>query len=80
MKTRFIDSSEKTASAVITCLKNNTGAQTDFYSEIIGSLKLYLVSSATNAASGRSASSMGCIKNWLRSTISQEPLYAAFNT
>ena len=52
-------------------MKNNIGVQTDFYSEIIAMLKLYLVSPATNAVSGRSASSMHRIKNWLRRTMSQ---------
>ena len=55
-------------------MKNNIGVQTDFYSEIIVLLKLYLVSPATNAVNERSASSMHPIKNWLRSTMSQERL------
>ena len=48
--------------------------QTDFYSEIIVLLKLYLASPATNAVSEGSASSMRRIKNWLRSSESQERL------
>ena len=70
MKTKFVESNGKTVSALINYMKNNTGVQTDFYSEIIVLLKLYFV-----PPSGRSASSMHCIKNWLRSTISQERLY-----
>ena len=65
---------KKTVSKVINCRKNNIGVQTDFFSEIIVLLKLYLVSPATNAVSEQSASSMCCIKNWLRSTMSQERL------
>ena len=55
-------------------MKNNIGVQTHFHSEIIVLLKLYLVSPTTNAVSERSASSMRRIKNWLRSTMSQERL------
>ena len=44
-------------------MKNNMGVQTDFYSEIIVFLKLYLVSPATNAVNKRSASSMCHSKN-----------------
>ena len=51
MKTKFIDSNEKTVSAVINHMKNNTGIKKDFYLEIIILLELYLVSSATNAVS-----------------------------
>ena len=74
LKTKFADSNEKTVSAVINYMENNIGVQTDFYSEIIVLLKLFLVSPATNAVSERSASSMSRIKNWLRSTMSQERL------
>ena len=56
-------------------MKNNIGGQADFYQEKIVLLKLlYLVSPATNAVSERSASAVCHIKNWLRSTISQERL------
>ena len=82
LKTKFVDSDEKTVSAVINYMKNNIGVQADFYSEITVLLK-YLVSPETNAVSERSASAMCRIKNWLRSTMSQkkiESLYAAFNT
>ena len=71
MKTKFVDSNEKTVFAVINYMENNIGVQTDFYSEV---LKLYLVSPATNAVSERSPSSMPRIKNWLRTTVSQERL------
>ena len=37
-------------------------------------LKLYIASPATNDVSGRSASAMRRIKNWLRNTTSQERL------
>ena len=74
LKTKFVDSNEKTVSPVINYLKNNIGVQTDFYSEINVLLKLCLVSPATNAVNERSASSMHRIKNWLRSTMSQERL------
>ena len=57
------DDSEKIVSGVINYMKNNIGVQTDFYSEIIVLLKLYLASPATNAASERSASSIHHIKN-----------------
>ena len=70
LKTKFVESNEKTVSAPTNYMKNNTGVQTDFYSEIIVLLKLYLL-----PPSGWSASSMHCIKKWLRSTISQERLY-----
>ena len=63
MKKPFIDRDEKTVSAVINYMKNNIVMQTDFYLEIIISLKLYLVSSAANVVSKRSATSMGRIKN-----------------
>ena len=53
-------------------MKNNIGVQTDICSEIIVLFKLYLVLSVTNAVSERSASSMRRIKNWMRSTMSQE--------
>ena len=68
LKTKFIDSNEKTVSAVINYLKNNIVAQIIFF------LKLYPVSPATNAACERSASAMCRIKDWLRSTMSQERL------
>ena len=55
-------------------MKNNIGVQADFYSEVIALLKLYLASPATNAVSERSASAMRRLKNWLRSTMSQERL------
>ena len=55
-------------------MKNHIAVQTDFYSEIIVLFKLYLVSQAANAVSERSASSLGRIKNWLKSTMSQERL------
>ena len=74
MKTKFVDSNEKTVFAVINYMENNIGVQTDFYSEVIVLLKLYLVSPATNAVSERSPSSMPRIKNWLRTTVSQERL------
>ena len=54
-------------------MKNNIGVK-DFYSEVIALLKLYLASPATNAVSERSASAMRRLKNWLRSTMSQERL------
>ena len=53
-------------------MKNNIGVQADFYSEVTALLKLYLASPATNAVSERSASAMRRLKNWLRSTMSQE--------
>ena len=65
---------KKTVSKVINYRKNNIGVQTDFFSEIIVLLKLYLVSPATNAVSEQSVSSMRRLKNWLRSTMSQERL------
>ena len=74
MKTKFVNSNEKTVPAVINYMKNNIAVQTEIYSEIIVLLKLYLVSPATNAVSQRSASSLRRIKNWLRSTMSQERL------
>ena len=74
LKTKFVDSNEKTVSAVINYMKNNICVRTDFYSEIIVLLKLYLVSPATNAVSEPSASLMRRIRNWLRSTMSQERL------
>ena len=40
MKKPFIDRDEKTVSAVINYMKNNIVMQTDFYLEIIISLKL----------------------------------------
>ena len=55
-------------------MKNKIGVQADFYSEVIALLKLYLASPATNAVSERSASAMRRLKNWLRSTMSQERL------
>ena len=63
LKTKFLDSNEKTVSVVINYMKNNTGVQEDFYSEIIVLLKLYLASPATNAVSERSASAMRRFKN-----------------
>ena len=74
LKTKFVDSNEKTVSAVINYMKNNIGVQADFYSEIIALLKLYIASPATNDVSERSASAMCRIKNWLRNTTSQERL------
>ena len=74
LKTKFVDSNEKTVSSVINYIKNNIVVQADFYSEIIVLLKLYIVSPATNAVSERSASAMHCIKNLLRCTMSQERL------
>ena len=76
LKTKFVDSNEKIVSAVINYIKNNFDVQTDFYSEVIVLLKLILklISPTTNAVSERSASLMCRIKNWLRSTISQERL------
>ena len=74
LKPKFVDSNEKTISAVINYMKNNIGVQTNFYSEIIVLLKLYLVSPATNAVSERSASLTRGIKIWLRSTMSKEKL------
>ena len=68
LKTKFIDSNEKTVCAKINYMKNNIVSQNIFL------LKLYPVSSATNAVSEWSASSMCRIKNWLRSTMSQERL------
>ena len=35
LKTESVDSNEKTVSAAINYMKNNTGAQADFYSEVI---------------------------------------------
>ena len=55
-------------------MKNKIVVQTDIYSEIIVSLKLDLVPSATNAVSERSTFSLRRIKNWLRSAIPQERL------
>ena len=74
LETKVMDSDEKTVSAVINYMKNDIGVQRDFYSEITALLKLYFVSPVTNAVSERSFSSMCCIKNWLRSTMSQERL------
>ena len=54
-------------------MKNNIGVK-DFYSEVIALVKLYLASPATNAVSQRSASAMRRLKNWFRSTMSQERL------
>ena len=58
LKSKFVDSNEKTVSAVINYMKNNIGVQADFYSEIIALSTLYLASPATNAVSERSASAM----------------------
>ena len=82
LKTKFIDSNEKTISAVINHVKNNITEQTDFYPEIITLLKLYLPSPASNDVGKRSASPMCHIKNWVRSTVTRkiESLYASFNT
>ena len=55
-------------------MKNKIGVQADFYSEVIALLKLYLASRVTNSVSERSASAMRRLKNWLRSTMSQERL------
>ena len=74
LKTKFVDSNEKTVSSVINYIKNNIVVQADFYSEIIVLLKLYIVSPAANAVNERSASAMHCIKNLLRRTMSQERL------
>ena len=60
--TKFIDSNEKTVSAVMNYMKNNNFVQTDFYSEIIVLLKIYLVSSTRR------------IKIGLKSRMSQERL------
>ena len=68
LKTKFIDSNEKTVSAVINYIKYNAGVQKDFYSKIIVLLKLYLLSPSMNSVSERPASSMCRIKNWLGST------------
>ena len=68
LKTKFLDSNEKTVSPVINYMKNNIGVQVDFYPEIIVLLKLYLASPATNAASERSASAMRRFKSCLRRT------------
>ena len=72
LKTKFVDSNEKTVSAVINYMKNNNGVQVDFYSEITALLKLYLVSPATNTVSKQSASAMGRFKNWLRRTCHEK--------
>ena len=79
---KFVDSNEKTVSAVISYMKNNIGVQADFYSEIIALSKLYLASPATNAVSERSASAMLHFKiSWdVHATRKIEWLYAAFNT
>ena len=74
LKTKYVDSNEKTVSSVINYVKYKTGVQADFYSEIIVSLKLYLVSPATNAVGERPTSAMRRIKNCLRSAMSQERL------
>ena len=74
LKTKFVDSNEKTVSAVINYMKNYICVRTDFYSEIIVLLKLYLVSPATNAVSEPSASLMRRIRNWMISTMLQEKL------
>ena len=74
LKTKFVDSNEKTASAVINCMKINIDVQADFYPAIIALLKLYIASPATNDVSERSASAMCRIKNWLRNTTLQERL------
>ena len=74
LKTKFVDSNEKTISAVINYSKKKIGVQADFYPEIIVLLKWYFVSPATNAVSKRSASATRCIKNWLGSTIPQQRL------
>ena len=74
MKTKFIDSNEKTISAVINHVKNNIIEQTDFYPGIITLLKFYLAPPASNDVGKRSASPMCHVKNWVRSTMSQERL------
>ena len=43
LKNKFIDSNEKTVSAVMNYMESNIVVQIDFYSEIIVLLKLYLV-------------------------------------
>ena len=63
LKTKFVDSNEKTVSAVINCMKNNIDVQADFYSEITALLKSYLAWPATNAVSERAASAMRRFKN-----------------
>ena len=72
--TKFIDSNEKTVSAVMNYMKNNNFVQTDFYSEIIVLLKIYLVSPSAHAVSERPTSSMRRIKIGLKSRMSQERL------
>ena len=69
METKFVDSNEKTVSAVINYMKNNIGVQVDFHSEIIVLLKLYLVSPAANAVSERSASPMYFVKQMKREDL-----------
>ena len=69
LKTKFVDSNEKTVSAVINYMKNNIGVQVDFYSEIIVLLKLYLVSPAMNAVSERSAPPMYFVKQMKREDV-----------
>ena len=69
MKTKFVDSNEKTVSAVINYMKNNIGVEVDFHSEIIVLLKLYLVSPAANAVSERSASPMYFVKQMKREDV-----------
>ena len=75
MKTKFVDSNEKKKRFYSNKLYEKEHWCTNrFFSEIIVLLKLYLVSPATNAVSEQSASSMRRLKNWLRSTMSQERL------
>ena len=57
----FVDSNEKTLSAVIRYIQN-FGVETDFYSEIVVLFELYLVSPATNGVSEKSACSVSHVK------------------
>ena len=75
LKTKFVDFNEKNRFCSNKLYeKQHISIQADFYLEIIVLLKLYLVPAAANAVSERSASTMSRIKNWLRSTMSQERL------
>ena len=53
-KIMFVDSTEKTVSAVIKYIQN-FDVQTDFYSEIVVLFELYLVSPETKGVSEQSA-------------------------
>ena len=65
---------KKNISGIINYMKQCLGVEREFFLEITMPLTLYLPSPARNAVSERTASTMWRIKNWLRSTMTQERL------